>query len=538
MQDCDKLPSSPLHLLAAAACLSIALTTMSLPIAAKTFRWSYSGDVATMDPQALRETFSREFVHNIMEPLVSYDEKMKIEPALAERWEMTSPEVWRFYLRKGVTFHNGNAFTSDDVVFTFERGRQERSPFKGNVNQIKAIRKVDDHTVDIETTGPHPLLLRDLPAMLIIDEDWAREHNAADPVDPSQNEESYMTRHAMGTGPFILESYQPDDKTVLKANTQWWNYANREHNLTEVIFRPIKSSSTRIAALLSGELDLIIPAPLQDLKRIESNQGTRVLEAPALRSIFIAMDVSSDQLRVTNIKGKNPLKDIRVRKALYQSIDVDSIVKRVMRGHATASSVIMSPFINGYDERLDGRLLPYDPDAAKALMAEAGYADGFQVGLDCPNDRYINDEAICVALATMWAKIGVDAKVTAQTKSKHFKKMLAGNSDMFMFGWASATTLDAFSFVKDIFHTPDGSYGNWNPGGYSNARIDELTPIIAVETDEAKRNEYIYEAFAAAKEEISHLPLHAQTVVWAARDNVEAVMTPINVLWLKWVKMN
>jgi len=505
---------------------------------AKTFKWSYSGDVATMDPQALRETFSREFVHNIMEPLVSYDETMKIEPALAERWELLSPEVWRFYLRQGVKFHNGADFTADDVLFTFNRGRAETSPFRGNVNQIADIKKVDDYTIDIVTKGPHPLLLRDLPGLLIFDEDWVRANNAADPVDPSKNQESYLTRHAMGTGPFILEEYTPDTRTVMKANPNWWNDANKEHNLTEVIFTPIGSDATRVAALLSGELDLIIPAPLQDLPRIDRADGAKVLEAPALRAVFLAMDVASPELRVSDVKGKNPLSDIRVRKALYQAIDVDTIVKRVMRGHAEVSSVIMSPFINGYDKRLDGRFLPYDPDQSKKLLAEAGYPDGFEVGLDCPNDRYINDEEICVAVTAMWAKIGVNAKLTAQTKANHFKKMLGGNSDIFMFGWASATTLDAYSFVKDIFHTPGDSFGNWNPGGYSNARIDELGSMIAVETEETKRNELLYEAFQISKEEISHIPLHTQTVVWASRDNVEAVMTPINVLFLKWVKVN
>jgi peptide/nickel transport system substrate-binding protein len=525
-------------LLVAALALSTTLGAAMAPAHANTFRWSYSGDVATMDPQALRETFSREFVHNIMEPLVSYDRNMRIEPALAESWEMLSSTVWRFNLRKGVKFHNGNPFTADDVLFTFNRGRQETSPFRGNVNQIVDIRKIDDHTIDIETDGPHPLLLRDLPAMLIISEAWAREHNAADPVDPTKGEESYMTRNAMGTGPFVLKEYRPDSQTVMVVNTDWWNHENREHNLTEVIFRPISSAATRVAALLSGEMDLIIPAPLQDLDRINRNPGTRALEAPDLRAVFIGMDMKSDELRVTNVQGKNPLKDLRVRKALYQAIDIDSIVQRVMRGHARASSIIMSPYLNGYDERMDGRLLPYDPDAAVKLLEEAGYPDGFQVGLDCPNDRYVNDEAVCLALLAMWAKIGVDVRLNAQTRANHFRKMLGGDSDMFMFGWASATTLDAFSYVKDIFHTPDGSYGSWNPGGYSNPRVDELMPLIAVETDEAKRNEMIYEVFSTTKEEISHLPLHEQTVVWAARDNVEAVLTPINTLWLKWVKMN
>ncbi|MCG8542994.1 MAG: ABC transporter substrate-binding protein [Alphaproteobacteria bacterium] len=510
----------------------------TLPAESKTFRWSYSGDIATMDPQALRETFSREFVHNIMEPLVSYDKEMKIEPALAERWELKSPEVWRFYLRKGVTFHNGDKFSADDVLFTFNRGRQKTSPFRGNVNQIVDIKKIDDFTIDIVTKGPHPLLLRDLPAMLIFNSKWVKANNAEAAVDPSRNEESFLTRNAMGTGPFMLKEYTPDTRTVLAANPNWWNNAKKEHNLTNVIFTPIGSDATRVAALLSGELDLIIPAPLQDLSRIDRHEGSKVLEAPALRAVFLAMDVKSDQLRVSNVKGANPLKDIRVRKALYQAIDVKTIVKRVMRGHAEVSSVIMSPFINGYDKRLDGRLLPYDPAASKKLMAEAGYPNGFEVGLDCPNDRYINDEEICVAVTAMWAKIGVKAKLTAQTKSNHFKKMLGGNSDIFMFGWASATTLDAFSFLKDIFHTPDGSYGNWNPGGYSNPKIDKLTNVIAVETDETKRNALLHEAFEINKKDISHIPLHTQTVVWAARQNVSAVMTPINILFLKWVKMN
>ncbi len=523
----------------AMASLASAVAMAAAPVAAEanTFRWSYSGDVATLDPQALRETFTREFLHNIMEPLVSYDQNMQIEPALAESWELLSPDVWRFNLRRGVTFHNGNPFTADDVIFSFLRGSSEGSPFSGNVNQIVEIRKIDDHTIDIVTKGPNPLLLRDLPALLVFDEEWVRANNAADPVDPSSDEESYLTRNIMGTGPFMLDEYIADTRTVMTANPNWWNDANKVHNLTEVIFQPIASDATRVAALLSGEMDLIIPAPLQDLTRIDRNPGTKVLEAPALRAVFLAMDMASDELRVTDVEGANPLKDIRVRKALYQAIDVDTIVARVMRDHAEVSSVIMTPFINGYDERLDGRLLPYDPEESQRLLAEAGYPDGFQVGLDCPNDRYINDEEICVAITAMWAKIGIDAVLTAQTRANHFKKMLGGDSDIFMFGWASATTLDAYSFVKDIFHTPDDSFGNWNPGGYSNARIDELSSMIAVETDEAKRNEMLYEAFSISKEEISHIPLHTQTVVWAARDNIEVTMTPINVLFLKWVRV-
>lgn len=518
------------------AAIAGALAALPPPASAETFRYSYQGDAATMDPQALRETFTREFAANVMEPLVRYNEKMQIEPALAASWKVTSPAVWRFNLRRNVTFTNGNRFDADDVIFTYKRASLPKSPFRGNVAAIKEIRKVDSHTIDIDTGKPYPLLLRELTSMLIFDKEWVEAHNAA-AAPTVQQQESYLTRHALGTGPFILESFEPDVKTVFVANPDWWDNPNKRHNLTRVIFRPIKSAATRVAALLSGELDLIYPAPLQDLARIDRASGTKVLEAPALRTLMIGMDVTSKELRHSNVKGKNPLKDLRVRKALYQAIDIEAIKKKVMRGHSVPASVIMAPGINGYDPRLEGRL-PYDPVTAKKLLAEAGYANGFSAGLDCPNDRYINDEEICTAIVAMFAKVGVKISLTAQTKAKHFKKMLSKQSDLFMFGWASSTTLDAHSFLQNIMHTPSGSKGNWNPGGYSNAEVDKLEGLVAKETDRDKRRQLIYDAFSIHKKEIGHIPLHTQTLVWAVRDGIDVIQPPNNVLWLRWVRKN
>ncbi|XWN31498.1 MAG: ABC transporter substrate-binding protein [Devosia sp.] len=509
------------------------LLTSPPDAAAKEFTWAFQGDVQEMDPQARRETFTTTFIGNIMEGLVRYDVNMRAEPALATEWELIEPTVWRFKLREGVNFHNGNPFTADDVVATFDRGKSPDSFFRGGLINMKEIRKVDDYTVDVETVQPYPLLLNDLTNLLIFDREWLEEHDALAPVDPAKGEDGYTMRHAMGTGPFKLMEYRRDDRTVLDANEDWWDDANKTHNLTRVIFRPISSDATRVAALLSGELDMMFPAPLQDINRVNATPGYKVVESPELRTLFMGFELGNDELHKSNITGKNPLRDLRVRQAIMQAIDIDLIVEKVMRGHATPASVIMPAALNGYDDRLNGRLLPYDPDAAKALLAEAGYPDGFSMGMDCPNDRYVNDEEVCVAMVAMLARVGIDADLTAQTRANHFPKIQDGLSDFWMLGWAASTTLDAHNFLTNMMVTPDGSKGAYNPGDYSNARVDELEPMIAEETDPQKRADMIYEAFQIHKEEIGHLPLHTQTNVWAMRDGI-TVNQPANGVLQLW----
>ena len=521
----------------ACAAAAVAMIGVSDPAAAKTFRWAYQGDAAEMDPQARRETFTDAVIANVMEGLVRYDENLKIEPELATRWELLSPTVWRFYLREGVKFHNGNPFNADDVITTYKRGTDESSPWKGALIAVKDIRKVDDFTVDVETHAPYPTLLSDLSNMLIFDQEWLAEHNALDPVDPGKGEEGYTIRHAMGTGPFILESYRPDDQTIMVVNPNWWDNADKKHNLTKVIFRPIKSAATRVAALLSGELDMMYPVPLQDIGRINKTAGYEVLEAPALRTLFFGWRMSADELPSSNIKGKNPLGDLRVRQAMFQALDMDTIKAKVMRGHSEIVGVIMSRFLGGYHSGMDGRVLPYDPEASKKLLAEAGYPDGFEVELVCPNDRYINDEAICVAAVGMWAKVGVKVKLNSMPKAKWSPTLRQGNADMFMLGWAASTTLDAHNVLINLAHTWDGKKGVYNPQGYSNKRLDELTDLIGKETNPEQRQLYINEAFKLHKEEIGAIPLHSQTLVWGIREGVKLAQPANNVLMLRYVQM-
>lgn len=487
------------------------------PLAAKTLRMAYAGDARGMDPYANAESFTLGFLSHIYEPLVRYNRDLKIEPALAASWEVVEPTVWRFKLREGVKFHNGNPFNADDVIASIKRVTHPNSPLKGNVPAVTGIRKVDEYTVDFTLNGTYPLLLNDLSNILIMDKEWMTEHDCLDPTDPAKGEESYATMNTNGTGPFMQESRQPDAKTVLVINPNWWD--TPQHNLTRIEFTPIKSDATRVAAMLSGEIDFMFPSPLQDAERLSQTPGIKVLEAPGLRTIMFMLNQTPDELHESNIKGKNPLRDARVRKALYQAINMDLIQKKIMRGKSRNAGLLVAPEIQGFDPALNDRYA-YDPEAAKTLIAEAGYSDGFEVGLDCPNDRYINDEEICQAVVSMWAKVGVKTNLTAQTKSLHFNKALAGECDIWMLGWATLPMMDSYSVLSQMLSSPREKLGLYNPGAYINPQVDELVDKIGVELDESKRLKMISEAFKLAKEDFVIFPLHQQPLSWAIRDGV------------------
>jgi len=511
-----------LSLLMGAALLAAGLGTTAVD--AKTLRMADSTDIAAMDPHSMTESNTIGFLHHVYEPLVRYNDKLQVEPALAVSWEVIEPTRWRFHLRKGVTFHNGNPFTADDVVASIMRASHPDSPVKSNLPAVEKAERVDDLTVDLVLTGTDPILLNYLTNIYILDKEWMEEHDALLPADMRKGKENYAVAHSNGTGPFMLESRQPDAKTVLVVNPNWWD--EPKHNITRIEFTPIASDATRIAALLSGELDFITPAPLQDIDRINRADGVSVIEAPELRTIMIGFDYQ-DKLHNSNITDANPLKDVRVRKALWQAIDMNLIQKKVMRGKSRNAGILVAPPVPGYDAALDS-VPSADLAAAKALLAEAGYPDGFEVGFDCPNDRYVNDEEICQAVTAMWARLGVKAQLNAQTKSKHFEKVLAGGSDIYMVGWATLPMLDTYSVMSAMLHTPGGRMGAWNPGGYSNPKIDELTEAVGVELDQDKRTKMMTEALAIAKEDAAILPLHQQPLAWAVRDGVHLTVTADN----------
>ncbi|WP_306045784.1 ABC transporter substrate-binding protein [Nioella sp. MMSF_3534] len=483
---------------------------------AETLRYATARDIYGLDPHAVTDSFTNIFTHHIYEPLVRYDADLNIEPALATSWEVIEPNRVRFTLREGVTFHGGQTFDAADVQVSLMRAVDPRSPLRGNLPGLTAVEIVDDMTVDLVLEGPTPLLNNYLTNIFILDSGWLEEHGATAPIDASQGEEGYTTNNANGTGPFMLESRRPDALNVMVAYDGWWD--SPEHNLTRIEHSPIGSDATRVAALLSGEIDLIEPAPLQDAPRIDNAPGVHMMQNPGLRTIMMGINMG-ESLVDGNVEG-NPFQDLRVREALYHAVNMELIRDRIMRGNSRVTGSLIAPQVTGYAEEMDERL-PYDPDRARALLAEAGYPDGFAFNLNCPNDRYINDAAICQAMAAMMAQAGFEPRLVTEPRQIHFQRVDNHEVDVFMLGWATLPMLDGFSVLSAMLATPGGEYGTFTPAGYSNSRIDELTQSIAVEVDPEHRLEMMHEALMAARDDVVWMPLHQQPLSWAVRDTVE-----------------
>lgn len=509
---------------------------------AKDFRWAFQSDAVSMDPYTSSETMTNSFLGNIYEGLVRRDENFEFEPALATEWATPEPTKWIFKLRKGVKFHNGNAFNADDVIFSYERVIQETSDIAPLVSGIEAVNKIDDYTVEIITSGPRPVLLSEITPWFLLDKEWAEKNNAVSVGSHQQDKENFATTHANGTGPFILKNREPDVETTLTKNPIYWG--DVRSNITTAVFAPIKSPSTRVASFLSGDLDMMYPAPLQDVERLNKTNGLQVLQSPDVRTIFFGLDQSSPELKYSNVKGKNPFKDIRVRKAFYQAIDASLIQEKVMRGASKPTALMVGRGLTGFDETLNNRI-PHDPAASKILLTAAGYPDGFEVTLDCPNDRYVNDEAICQAVTIMLAKIGIKVDLNAQTKAKHFAKLNpAKDTSFYMLGWAS-NSLDAYNtFFNNVASPPNltaegakviNGQGAWNAGGYSNHQIDALLVKIAAETEPKERNRLIRKAMQLHQDDIGHLPLHQQALAWGVKDSIDLVQYPDNSFALRFV---
>jgi peptide/nickel transport system substrate-binding protein len=517
---------------------AIAAAALATPAEAKTFRWANDSDVNSLDPYARQEIFSLSFVSNIYEPLIRRDGNLRLEPSLAIEWGQLSPHVWRFKLRPGVRFHDGTPFTADDVVFSFARVTGPGSNLSRSVAGVKEARRIDEDTVDLVTEAPDPILPEEITAWDMMSKAWCEKNDAERTADPAKGEENYATAHANGTGPFMLKEREVDTRTVMVRNPDWWD--RPVHNLDEVVFRRIAESKPRVAQLLSGDLDMIYSVPSEDVDLDARSPEVRIIEGPELRTIFLGFDVARTELLESNVKGKNPFRDIRVRRAFYQAIDEEAIKNKVMRGFARPTGLMVGSGVTGFDAALDQRLLPYDPAAAKKLLAEAGYPRGFELGMDCPNDRYINDQEICQAVVAMLARIGVKVKAKIRDRAEFFAKILAPGykTSFFLLGWAPAT-LDAENMLVNVLATRDGQgRGDYNAGGYSNPKLDELIDRVALEGDEEKRLSLLHDALRLVKEDVATIPLHQQVLVWAARKNVELVQPADNYLPLRYVRMN
>lgn len=518
----------------ALALMLSALAATTLVANAQTIRIANQGDALSMDPHSLNESLQLSTTGNVYEPLVGRNKDLSLAPALATAWKQTAPTVWQFELRKGVQFHDGTPFTADDVLFSFARTQADGSDMKSYTNDFKEVRKINDHLVEIETKTPFPILPDVISQVAMMSKKWCETNQALTPVDRRKGIENAASFRANGTGPFRLRERQPNVRTVFTRNGSYWGKI--EGNAAEVIFTPIGNDATRVAALLSGEVDVMEPVPVQDIERVNSGANTRAITGPELRTIFLGMDQKRDELLYSSVKGKNPFKDKRVRQAFYQAIDIDGIKKTVMRGASNPSALMVGPGINGFQP--DAKRLPYDVEAAKKLMAEAGYASGFEVSMNCPNDRYVNDGRICQAVAANLSRINVKINLQAETKGTYFPKILRRDTSFYMLGW-TPSTYDAHNALNALMAcVDDKGAGQFNLGAYCNPKVDELTKKIQAETDKAKRNAMIKEAFDLHSADVGHLPLHQQALAWGVGKNVKLVQLADNYMPFKWMSKN
>ena len=519
-----------------AAVAAVALAALVMPASAKTLRYANQGDLKSLDPYTLNETTTNAHLGNVYEGLTSRGKDLAIGPGLAERWEIAEPTRWRFYLRKGVKFANGEDFTADDVIFSADRVRATGSNFATRVPSGAKFVKVDDHTVDVVLTSPNPILNAQWDTWYIMSKKWAEANNATAPTPAAATAPSYAALNANGTGPFRIESHQPGVKTVFKPNAGWWG--KPEHNLTEVIFTPINSDATRVAALLSGEVDIIEPVPIQDIQRVNASTNAQALTGPELRTIFLGFDQTRDELLESSVKGKNPFKDVRVREAFYKAVDIEAIKSRVMRGLSTPSPLMIAPELFALSKEFTRPKL--DPEGAKKLLADAGYPNGFEVGMDCPNDRYVNDGPICQAVVGMLARIGIKVNLNAQPKAQYFAKVLKSGgykTSFYLLGWTPGT-LDSHNVLFDIMGCRDdasSSRGESNLGNYCNKKLDALTDQILVEVDPAKRNGLIKQAFQIGFDDYGYIPLHQQSLAWGVAKSVKLTQRADNSVLLQWI---
>ena len=524
--------------LSAVAALAIALAA---PLSdAKTLRWSSQGDYLTADPMAQNELLTNSINGHVYESLVERGKKLEILPALAASWKQTSPTVWIFNLRQGVKFHDGSDFTADDVVFSIKRLQGTTSNFRVYGNAVGEPRKIDNYTVELTTPVPNPVMLEMLAnSLFMMSKAWCEKNKVEKTQDFTNEKEAYTARNAMGTGPYILVSRDPDVKSVFKKNPNWWGLkAGKDYwdgNVDDIVNTPIKEGGTRMAALLAGNIDFVLDPPVQDVDKLKQEKSVKVLEGRENRIIFLQMDQARDELLYSNVKGKNPFKDVRVRKAFYQAIDENAIYKAVMRGLAVPTAInLPNPEKAGIPKSMDKRY-PFDIAASKKLLAEAGYPNGFEVGMDCPNNRYINDEKICVAVAGMLSKVGVTVKVNAIPRAQYFPKAQRMEISFCMLGWGGATT-DAIFTLQPVLHSRnDKGDGDYNWGNYKDDKFDAMIDEAKGDTDPKHRQETINKAMQYFHDQVFMIPLHLQVIPWAERVNTSVIHRADNWLQATWV---
>ena len=523
----------------AAACLATLLACFACKAAAAgaataPLRIATAFDPQTMDPHGLALLYHSRVVYQIYDSLVGRDENFKIEPALATSWAMSSPTSWQFKLRAGVSFHDGAPFTADDAVFSLERAMGVTSQRAFQLKGVKAIRKIDALTIAIDLEAPDAVLPEKLQFISIMNKAWCEKHGVQQAQNFNAKQETYAVRNANGTGPFELERYEPDVRTTLRRHAAWWGWGEkRSGNLDEVRWVTIRSDATRLAALSSNEVDMVLDPPYQDIARLKTDARIALSQSVDIGQQYLAFDQARDELTDSDVKGRNPFKDLRVRRAVYHAINVPLIIDKVLRGQAVPTGAFLSPLVDGSLAELDKRLT-FDPTRAKALLTEAGYPNGFAVTLDCVNVAW--RENVCQAASAMLTQVGIRTTLRSSTSSVFFPKLSQGLGSFVEYGWTASP--DAWNSLNGLFRTFDKSgLGTFNAGRYSNAKLDVLIDNIRTEPDLTRRRAMVTTVLRMVGEDLPMIPLYRRTLTWAMSRNISAVHWPNDTMELRWVRM-
>jgi peptide/nickel transport system substrate-binding protein len=452
-------------------------------------------------------------------------------PRIATSWKSSNKaKTWTFQIRKNVKFHDGTPLTADDVVFSIERALAKTSQRAFQLRGVTGARRVDDSTVDILLAAPDAVLPEKLVLVGIMSRAWAAKHDVLLPQDYNAKQETFAVRNANGTGPYVLKRYEPDNRVVLAANPHWWG---KRGNVDEATFVTIQSDATRLAALASDQVDFVIDPPFQDVPRLKAEQRFRIAETADIGTQYLGFDQSRDELLFSDVKGRNPFKDLRVRRAIAQAIDVDTIVAKVLRGQARPTGSPLSKLVDGYLPELEKRL-PYDPAAARALLKDAGYPDGFAVSLDCVNITY--RAAVCQAIAGMLAQVGIRVAFQPFPTATFFPRLTQATTSFFEFGWTPTT--DAWGTLHGIVRSfGEGGAGTFNGGRYSNAKLDALIDAIRIEPDLGRRRAMVGDALRTMHADLPLLPLYRRTLAWVMKPNVSVAQWPNDILELRFVDL-
>jgi len=500
--------------------LLLVLALAALPAHAANLKWAAQNDVITLDPHSQNHATTNGVMQHTYEGLTRYNKQYVPEPCLATSWKQLSDTHWRFTLRKGVKFHDGSPFTADDVVFSFGRIQQKQGTMQIYVTGVKEVVKVDDHTVDFILSGPVPILLRNIVDFRIMSKSWSEKNRSQNVQDYAKKEETYASRNTNGTGPYLIKGWEPDKQITFVHNKDWWG--KLDGNVTDVVYNPIKSDATRVSALLAGDVDLVTDLPVQDVDRLRKETKVKVLDGHEVRTIFIGMDQHNPELKYSDVKGKNPFKDIRVRRALNLAVDREAIKRVVMRGLSIPAGIMVAPGVHGHSKDIDIVLKP-DPAAARKLLAEAGYPNGFEFTLDCPNNRYVNDEKICQALIGMWTKAGFKPKLNSMPFATFIAKIQNFDSSAYLLGWGVATFDAQYSLQSLVRTKTGGAEGNFNLGRVSDPKLDTTIDAIKIATDTKARDALLREGLVATRDNYYYVPIHHQLRPWAMKKSVTTV---------------